>query len=213
MIIDYKNNKEFALANGVKPENAFGEVHFSQGKVVTDTTFCNFGHLCVEKTIFENCTFENCQTVSFESCQIKNCNFKNVCSIEGARTNFYGCLFKECCSDGPLLTIDSYGQAKGCTFETITALGDQGYVIWSGYGKKHEVEMVVDCKFIDCQVESEDKELCHCYYFKPLSSFRTVQVDNLDYESCHFDNCTTIAETLRSESDIEIIGSFVSEDD
>ena len=73
--------------------------------------------------------------------------------------------------------------------------------------------MVVDCKFIDCQVESEDKELCHCYYFKPLSSFRTVQVDNLDYESCHFDNCTTIAGALGSEGNSEIIGGFVSEVD
>lgn len=213
MIIDYRNNKEFALKNGVKPENNLGETHFSQGKVVTDTTFRNFDHLCVENTVFENCTFEDSQTISFESCQIKGCNFKNVYQVEGARTDFYDSVFKDCCSDGPFLTIDSQGQAKGCTFDTITALSNQGYIIWSGYGKKHEVEKIVDCKFIDCQVESEDGELFHCYYFKPLSSYRTVSVDNVDYESCHFDNCTTIADAIELENDFEIIGSFISEEE
>lgn len=189
MIIDYKNNKEFALVNGVKPENTYGEAYFSQGKVVNDTTFCNFDHLCVEHTIFENCTFENCNTITFNYCQIKNCSFKNDCRIEGNRTSFYDCHFKECCAEGPFLLVDSYGPVKGCTFETITTLGCQGYIIWSGYGKKHEVEKIVDCKFIDCQTESEDGEFFHCYYFKPFSSFRTVTVDNIDYESCSFKAC------------------------
>lgn len=192
MILDYKNNKAFALENGVKEENNIGETWFSGGAVVTGVTFCNFNNLCTENTVFENCTFENCQTVSFESCQIKNCTFKNVCNIDGTRTNFYDCTFKDSCSDGPFLVIDSRGQVKGCTFDTITALGDQSYIIWSGYGKKHEIEMIVDCSFNDCQVESEDGKLCHCYYFKPFSSFRTIEADNLDYASCHFNNCTNI---------------------
>jgi hypothetical protein len=192
MVLDYKNNKEFALSNGVKEENNIGEVWFSGGTVVTGVTFRNFNHLCTEDMVFENCIFEDCQNISFESCQIKNCNFKNVCDVEGVRTNFYDSTFKERCADGPLLTIDSHGQVKGCNFETITALSDQGYVIYSVYGKKHEVEEIVDCKFIDCQVENEDCELCYCSYFKPLSSFKTVQVDNVDYESCNFESCGPI---------------------
>ncbi|MBR4880924.1 MAG: hypothetical protein IKU19_03260 [Clostridia bacterium] len=196
MIIDYKNDREFALANGVTPENRIGRTEFSGGSVVTAATFRNFNHLCVEDTVFENCIFEDCHEVSFESCQIKNCTFKNVCGVEGVRTSFYGCKFEKCCSNGPLLTIDSHGQVMGCVFETVTALGDDGYIIYSVYGKKHEVEDVVDCSFIDCQVESEDGKLCYCAYFKPLSSFNTVKTDNVDYESCHFDRCGSVESGL-----------------
>ena len=189
MIIDYKNNKEFALANGVQPENRFGETHFSNGKIVTGVKLRNFVHLCVENTIFENCNFEECKNISFRDCQVKNCTFKNNCSVDGYRTGFYDCYFTECCAEGPFLVIDTNGPVKGCTFENMTALGDQGYIIWSGYGKKHEIELIENCKFIDCQAESEDGKLCHCYYFKPFSSFKTVTVDNIDYETCDFEIC------------------------
>ena len=43
--------------------------------------------------------------------------------------------------------------------------------------------------------------------------YRIVQVDNVNYESCHFDKCTTIAEAIKSENEIEIIGNFVSEEE
>lgn len=192
MIIDYKNDKEFALSNGVSPENSIGETRFFAGEAVTDITFRNFNHLCVENAVFENCIFENCHEISFSECKVKDCNFKNICSVEGVRSNFNNCIFKECTSEGPFLYIDSHGQVNGCRFETITALGDQGYIIRSGYLKKKDIEMVVHCRFIDCLVESEDSELCSCFYFKPFSSYRTINTDNVDYDSCCFENCGTI---------------------
>lgn len=192
MIIDYKNDREFALSNGVSPENGIGETQFSGGELVTDTTFRNFDHLCAEDTVFENCSFESCREITFDGCEIKGCSFKNICNVEGVRSGFNDCVFKECTSQGPFLYIDSRGSVKACTFESITALGDDGYIIRSGYGKKKEVEEIVDCSFTDCRAESEDSELCSCFYFKPLSSFRTVSVNNVDYDSCNFENCTTI---------------------
>lgn len=63
MLLDYTNNKEFALANGVIPENSTGETHFVIDKVVRDTTFLNFFNLYIEDACFENCIFENCGRV------------------------------------------------------------------------------------------------------------------------------------------------------
>lgn len=184
MIIDYKNDKESALLNGVMPENSIGETHFVLERKVKDITFRNFNKLCIENTCFENCIFENCQCVSTESCHIEKCVFKNVDNIEGVRTDFSNCIFTGCCSDGPFLVIDSHGCVEDCTFETITTLGDDGYIIYSVYGKKSEVEIISGCKFIDCQVESEDGKYCYCAYFKPFSSYNTVRADNVDYETC-----------------------------
>lgn len=184
MILDYTNNKEFALANGVMPENSTGETYFVIDKVVRDVTFRNFFNLCIEDACFENCIFENCGRVSTESCHMEGCTFKNVNNIEGVRTNFNNCTFSECCSDGPLLVIDSHGCVEDCVFDTITTLGDDGYIIYSVYGKKNEVEMVSGCKFIDCQVESVGGKYCYCAYFKPFSSYKTIEIDNVDYDTC-----------------------------
>ena len=42
MIIDYKNENEFALSNGVKPENNIGETWFEGEDVCKGITFKNF---------------------------------------------------------------------------------------------------------------------------------------------------------------------------
>lgn len=189
MILDYRNNKEFALANGIKLENNIGEIWFNTDKMCKDITFRNLHHLCVEGVFFENCSFENCHQLTVDECQMKGCTFKNVDEIEGVRTDFDDCSFKNCCcSDGPFLVIDSNGHAKNCTFDTITVLGDQGYVIYSVYGEKSDVKKITGCKFVDCKVENEDGKLCYCAYFKPFSSHKTIKTDNLDYETCDIDS-------------------------
>ena len=52
MVLDYKNNQEFALANGVKLENNIGETWFEGEEVCKGITFWNFDHLCVEDIVF-----------------------------------------------------------------------------------------------------------------------------------------------------------------
>jgi hypothetical protein len=183
MILDYKNNKEFLLENGIMPENNLGETHFVVDKIVRDITFKNFFNLCIEDMCLENCSFENCHCVTIENAHIERCTFKNVDSVASTRVSFENCTFSCCCSDGAFLSIDS-GSVENCVFDTITTLGEDGYVIDSVYGKKHEVEMIKNCKFVDCQVESEDGKLCNCCYFKPFSSSNTVAIDNIDYDTC-----------------------------
>ena len=194
MILDYKNDKEFALANGVSSEDVNGEIHYNIGPISEGITFKNFYHLCVGEAAFNNCTFEDCHEITASNCEMNGCTFKNVDSVTGHYSDFSGCTFKQCCSTGPLLTIDSSGQVENCDFDTITALGEDGYVILSVFGKKSDVTEIVNCRFTDCQVESEDGECCRCDYFVPFSSLRTIQTDNLDYESCCFNNCTIVLE-------------------
>lgn len=215
MTLDYKNNLQHAMENGVavngkalvpsKPnENSgnslfggiFGQmpiksacgretVTFSIPLVCKDTTFKNFPNLRVEQEItFVNCIFENCSQVAFEGCCLQNCTFKNVNCIEGHTTDFDGCTFTGCCSQGPLLTIDTKGKISHCNFDSITALGGDGYVIDAVYKTKEDVQSIEHCTFFDCQVESEDGTLCSCSYFKPFSSVRTVSINNLDLQTC-----------------------------
>lgn len=184
MIIDYQNEKEFALENGVKPENNIGETWFEGEEECKGITFKKFFHLCVDDIVFEDCVFENCHQITFDGCQMTGCTFKNVDEIEGVRTDFNECNFNKCCSDGPFLTIDSHGCVEDCVFDTITALNEQGYIIYSVYGKRKEVEIISGCKFVDCQVESEDGKYCSCKYFKPFSYYKTISADNVDYDTC-----------------------------
>lgn len=188
MILDYKENLEFALANGVSLDSNSEEARFEGKQRCDKITFKNFPHLCLDDAICENCTFENCHEITIENSEVKNCTFVNIDNINGFCTDFNDSNFSNSCSKGPFLTIDTQGCAYGCTFDNITALGDDGYVIYSVYGKKHDVETISECKFINCVVESEDEEVCHCAYFKPFSSISTITIDNIDYDSCVFEN-------------------------
>ena len=186
MIIDY-NDKEQLKELKFKVNAEYGRVYVSVDGGYDGMTFRNFPTITTDGTNFKNCIFEDTQAIEFSQGNVLNCTFRNVSEICGHFTDFSGCTFTQCCSQGPLLTIDNVGSVEGCTFETITALGDDGYVIYSVYGKKKDVQEIKNCKFIDCEVESEDGELTYCCYYKPLSSYKTVQIDNIDYDSCVFD--------------------------
>lgn len=220
MILDYTGNKEFALANGITSENDIGETYFKGNEVCKGITFRNFFNLCVESTVFEDCIFENCGNINTEGCRFNGCNFNNVNNIKGIRTAFDRCEFKNCCSDGPFIFIETLGFIDSCTFDTITTLGENGYIIYSVYRKNTEVERVTNCRFIDCQVETEDGKYCYCAYLKRSYSLIPVEIDNVDYETCDFGEGDAIEigsfdlDVLEGDYDeIEIIGSFVSEDD
>ena len=183
MIID-AHDKAAAFAHGVEPENACGETFFDGGDVCRDVTFRNFAHLCMEETLFINCTFEDCLSVAPDECRMIGCTFKNVNNIESVRTDFTACTFIQCCAEGPFLTIDSQGKVDGCVFDTITALGEDGYAIYAVYGNRSDVQAISRCTFTDCQVENDEGSLCYCAYFKPYSSYRTIEIDNVDYNTC-----------------------------
>ena len=204
MIIDYQNQEQMKEL-GFRINKEHGRVFVSVDGDYDGLTFCNFPTITTDDTDFINCTFENTQAIEFSRADVKNCTFRNVSEISGHFTDFSGCTFVECCSQGPLLTIDNVGSVEDCTFETITALGDDGYVIYSIYGKKKDVREIKKCKFLDCEVENEDGELTYCCYYKPFSSYKTVDIDNVDFWSCDFGEGVPI-----------LIGSFeteISDDD
>lgn len=210
MIIDYKNSKfmteknkilnltmpcetcvstdcshsKVVILEWIEYSSDGSELLFKIDKKCENIHFKNFPSLHIKDKDIKNCVFENCHEISTENSRISGCVFKNVGNIFGHYTDFQDSVFKECCSYGPLLVIDSGGRVNNCTFETITTLGDDGYVVSSNFDKKEEVTKITNCKFIDCQVESEDGELCRCSYFKAFSSFNTVPVDNVDYDTC-----------------------------
>lgn len=188
MVLDFKNDQEFVLANGVKPENYIGETHYKGKKLVRDITFRNFKNLCLEDSVFVDCTFEDCKCVTISSCDMNDCVFKNVDGVDGFHTNFTDCQFENCSAEDSLLVIDSKGQVDGCTFKNISA---PGYIIYSVYGKKQEIETIENCNFINCRIGNLNDTCCYCSHFKPFSSYNTIRVNNVNYESCNFENCSS----------------------
>ena len=200
MIIDY-HNKERLKELGIRVNEEHGRVfvggdHDFEGKI-----FRNFPTITTDGINFTNCVFEDTQSVEFSQGMITNCMFRNVSEISGHYTDFKNCKFIHCCSQGPLLTIDSAGSVDGCLFETITALGEDGYVIYSVYGNKKDTKEIKNCHFIDCEVENEDKTITYCAYFGRFPSYKMKEVDNLDSWSCDFGEGVTM-----------MIGSFESEE-
>jgi hypothetical protein len=186
MIIDYLNKDQLSQL-GIEVNEKHGRVYLGDAKEYEGVTFCNFPTITTDGTDFRNCTFEDTQSIEFSRGSVESCTFRNVSDISGNYSDFMQCVFTQCCSQGPLLTIEGGGCVDGCTFETITALGEDGYVIFSVYHKKKDVQEIKNCRFTDCATESADGALTNCCYFKPLSSYKTVDIDNVDYDSCSFD--------------------------
>jgi hypothetical protein len=186
MIIDY-NDRKNAIAEGIVI-NKNGDAEYHGSEQVRSISFKNFQKLQFENVTIEDCRFDNCGEVSIYDGEVRGCNFCNVSAIEGHYASFTDCIFSRCCSYGALLTIDSEGGVEGCSFENITALSEDGYVIFSVYKSKNDVRDIERCSFVDCICENEEEELASCSYFKPFSSFKTVDVDNMDYESCNIKN-------------------------
>lgn len=177
-------NQPPAPKSHFSPVNVFGETHYENPEGIKDATFCDFDYLYAENTRFENCIFEDCRQMTADSCTLVNCTFHNVSGITGDHSDFLQCTFEQCCSYGPLLVIDGQGLVEGCTFDTITALGDDGHIIEAVYKRKADVELIHECRFWDCQAEAEDGQLCACCYFRPFFTYTTVSIDNVDYDSC-----------------------------
>ena len=185
MIIDYPNQEQMKELD-FRINKEYGRVFVSVNGDYDGVTFCNFPTITTVDTDFTNCIFENTQAIEFSQADVKDCTFRNVSEISGHFTDFSGCTFVQCCSQGPLLTIDNVGSVEGCTFETITALGDDGYVIYSVYGKKKDVRKIKNCKFLDCDVENDNQRLTYCAYFTRLSSYKTKGIYNVDFWNCDF---------------------------
>jgi len=166
--------------------------------------FENCGELDLQNGSVENCRFEKCREVNFGGCSltgtilrecdkisandsdVERCEFYAISSIEVLNAGFDECSFSHCTSDGVFLYTDHY--IDHCTFEQITARGEDGYIIDSTFRKKGDVKEIMNCRFVGCQVENEDGVLTRCEYFKAFSSYKTVSTDNIDYDTCVFEH-------------------------
>lgn len=201
MIIDYNNQAQMNdLA--IKVNKSRGQATVSINGDFCGVTFRNFPSIVTDDSNFTNCVFENIQSIEFSQGKISNCTFRNVSEVCGQYVDFRYCTFTQCRSQGPLLTIDSDGSVNGCTFDTITALGDDGYVIYSVYGKKKDVKDVKNCRFINCKVESTDGLFTCGAYFTRFSSYKTRKIENIDMHSCDFGGGSPV-----------VIGSFETENE
>ena len=199
MIIDYQNQEQMKEL-GFRINKEHGRVFVSVNGDYDGLTFCNFPTITTDGTNFTNCTFENTQAIEFSQAKVKDCTFRNVSEISGHYTDFRHCTFEQCCSQGPFLTIDGGGSIEGCTFETITALGNDGHIIYSNYDNKDEVRLIKNCKFLDCQAESADGLFTYCSYYMRCLGYKTKEIENIDSASCDFGEGVPI-----------LIGSFETE--
>ena len=205
MVIDYNNKEQMAeMGSGAGRNNVFslfkkkdnggdGELADAYGRVYWNVegvdvyegvTFRNFPTVTFEDISFKNCVFEDIEAVELMGGKVEGCTFRNVSNTSGCRTDFYDCTFRDCHSDRNILDIDAWGEVSGCTFDTVTALDDEGYIIHSVFEKIALVTEITNCRFINCQVGNEDGDLTYCSYYKLFSTSRTVSVDNFDHESC-----------------------------
>ena len=185
MIVDC-NNQEQIRGLGFRVNKKHERVFISGNGEYGGIVFRNFPTVTTDGANFTGCIFENTQAIEFSRAKVKNCTFRNVSEISGHFTDFSGCTFVRCHSQGPFLTVDYAGSVEGCTFQTVTALGRDGYVIYSIYGRKKDVREIKRCKFIDCRAESRDGLITYASYYTSRFSHKTKEIENVDLRSCDF---------------------------
>ena len=184
MILDYKNEREFALANGVRLySTANYEIIYFCGKSESENetfaerfdaynshknfkniTFRNFPNLELNNSTLENCTFENCADILTDGCAIINSQFTDCCIISSSYTDFYGCTFKDAKPAEALLFLESNCKVDSCTFENIHAIGDEGQICKMLADKEKDVRELTNCKFINCSLENKYNFFSSCQY-------------------------------------------------
>ncbi len=188
MILDYKNNLDFALENGIsisKMGNNNEYIYFNKNSEEDEfegITFKNFPNLYLENDTFTDCCFVNCDQVEISDGSVIGSTFENTLGICGVRCDFTNCLFKNIETDSQALLIDSYGEVNGCTFENIKAIGDDGRICKMVVDREKDVQDIVNCRFVNCSMEAADKSLSLCSYHTVFG--KEKMVENIDYDTC-----------------------------
>lgn len=191
MILDYKNDLEYAVKNGIEVieiyKSKLSYIYFN--KDIEDgsyegITFKNFPDLYLSNATLTDCVFENCGSVEISRGTAKNCVFEATPIITGIHTDFYGCTFKNVVTDEAMLTICSDGEVNGCSFENIRATGEgaDSVICEMIVDSKSQVGYLTDCRFKNCILEDECGSLSLCKY-KTLFG-KSVWLENVDEDSC-----------------------------
>lgn len=188
MILDYINDLDFALENGIRISKIGGKNDYiffnknSDGNEFEEITFKNFPNLYLENDTFTNCNFINCEQIEISDGTVIGSTFENTACVCGVRCDFKNCIFKNIETDTQVLLIDTYGEVDNCTFENIKAIGDDGRICNMIVDKEKDVQDLVNCRFINCSMEAKYGSLSLCTYHTILGKKRMVE--NIDYDSC-----------------------------
>lgn len=180
MILDYKNDKEFALKNGVieynddiyfcgknkqecEDESAIYEAIHTHD-VFKDIVFKNFPVLSLNNSTFENCTFEECKDISMNECVMINCSFVGTDCVMGDKTDYDSCYFKDSVATIGYLLIKNNCKVDNCTFENIHVKGTDSQVCRMDADKEKNIGYLTNCRFINCSIESPTDYLSTCTY-------------------------------------------------
>lgn len=215
MILDWKNDQEFALSNGVRKGN-YGETIYFCGKsessdenfldrwdainahgIFKDIVFKNFPTLNLNNSTYENCTFENCGDVHADECEMIYCSFINTDFVMGDRTGFYGCNFSDSKAWVTFLSVDKECKVDGCTFKNISVKGFETHVCRMIGDKEKNIRYLTNCKFIDCTLENLE---CPISIYTYNSFFvKDKEIENIA------ESCEIIGEQAKQKERQEIL--------
>lgn len=198
MIFDYENDREAALDNGILEKNRYGEIGYDGAHRVKKGVFRNFPSIRFEEVSFTECTFENCGVLNFDDCEVVGCTFENVKEVNGNGTDFTDSTFKNSQAEESFLSIDTRGKVDGCTFDSIACHGEEGFIVSTICNNRDDIRDVTNCNFTNCSVENDEEGYCQARYFKAFSSYKTIAIDNMDYDTCTGYK-TAVAETVPSK--------------
>lgn len=181
MVFDWKNNKEEALANGIKRVETFGQtqvVMTSVNGAVEGHTFRNFPELEFEDgAIITGCTFEDCGTISAYECNFHRCTFRRVEFVFSVRSKIINSKFCELICDNDMLISLEDSELKHCTFDDIELRGDS--YLCDGVGDS----WIKAGRFSNIRTSRADKEIANCEetvgkVFKKKKKFCIIEEDS-----------------------------------
>ena len=184
MVFDWQNNREEALANGIRECRVFSTkliTMTASNNVVAHHTFRNFSKLAFEEgTLIEDCIFENCADITIDGCRVDNCTFRCVDLISFIYSNVTNSRFCDLTggnvNDAVLLLED--GELNHCTFENITLQNDS--FLCSGSGSP----WIEHCDFSKIRTSRADREIILCEEEVGMIFKHTKQFCIVDENSC-----------------------------
>lgn len=210
MVLDWLNDREFALKNGIRiigreeepllymcqtSENeneSYEDWHnaVSGGGKYREIAFKNFPNLYLNNATFDNCTFENCGMVNSDGCTIRNCSFSGIgASVSGILTVFDNCSFSDSEPDQAVLYIDDYCKVDGCVFKNIQAKGEHGQICRMASDREKNIGFLTNCRFENCTLEEKYNLISSCSYKTFFGKWQ--EMDNLD------ENCIVVTNNLK----------------
>lgn len=191
MILDYKNDPEYAVKNGIEVNKIYKSelsyIYFNkdiENGSYEGITFKNFPDLYLGDATFTNCIFENCGSIEISRGTLRSCIFEATPIIIGIHTDFYDCTFKNVVTEEAMLSVCSDGEVSGCNFENIRATGEaeDSVICEMIVDRASQVGYLTDCRFKNCTLEDECGSLSICKY-KTLFG-KQVWLKNIDEDSC-----------------------------